>query len=217
MFALNNTMRFLFVITLLIVFTNIFAQSGLSENDEKKELKKSLKFDDWAGKNDEMRNGINLSKIKISALSDATEIKPKNTFFISQKDNGESFVMYRSQWHLSKNDFTEITISFLRSGLDAQEYLIDRYMLTPLPFDIRKKSRDEPPVVGDVSFYNGRLFIQNNIIVNIYAEGEMINRIKDIAKAIDAILLTQKAVQSYDDLTPKIKKDSNGSLMIIEP
>ncbi len=216
MFTFKNSMSFLIVITLLIAINDLFAQSDISENDERKELKRSLNFDDWPGKTNEIRNGINLSNLKIPVLVDTHEIKPKYLFFVSKKDNGELFVKYRSQWHLTKIDFTEITLSFYKSGIEAHENLIDQYMLTPLSLETRKISRDKQDVVGDVSFYNGRLFIRNNIIVKIYAEGELISRIASIAKAIDAILLSQEIVQSYDDITPRIQKNGD-NVIVIEP
>lgn len=208
--------KIVIAIALLTIVEGVFAQSELSENNEKEELKKSLDFDNWPGKTTDVRNGINLSNLKIPSLADTHEIEPKYPFFISKKDNGELFVRYRSQWQLTRSDFLEITLSFYKSGTEAHENMINHYMLTPLPLEVRKKSRDKYPVAGDISFYNGRLFIRNNIIVKIYAEGKLIPRIEKIATTIDSLLLNQQIAQSYEDATPKIKKDGD-NIIVIEP
>lgn len=203
-------------ITLILLFksTSLFAQP---ESKVKSDLKKSLDFENWVGKSSDIRNGINLSKEKIPALSDVTEIKPKNLFFIVQKEDGEYFVQYRSKWTLIDHSFAEITISSLNSVEEAKEYLIDQFVSSTLPTGIMEKCRDISPIVGDVSFYQGRIFIRNNIVVKIHAEGDFIKRVKDIAKEIDLLFLAQKTLQAYNKVKPFIEKDSNGYQRIVEP
>jgi hypothetical protein len=219
MFNFNGRLIF-YVIMIFLIAPPAINGREQSESHESTDLnlKKSMHFDDWPGKNKEVKNGINLSKEKISALSGTTEIKPKKIFFISRKKNGEPFVSYRSKWQQNENDFMEITISFLNSGIEAQDYLFNYYILSStLPLNVIENSRDVPPVVGDVSFYKGRIFIRNNIVVKIHAEGKMTSRSMDIAREIDALLLAQNRVESFNKLTPRINKDSGNILKIVEP
>ena len=76
---------------------------------------------------------------------------------------------------------------------------------------------DVPPIVGDVSFYKGRILIRNNIVVKIHAEGKMISLVKDIAKEIDALLLTQETVESNDKVKPRIIITSDNKKEIVKP
>lgn len=126
--------------------------------------------------------------------------------------------MYRSKWSQSEKDFVEITISFLNSNLESHEYLFDQYILgSTLPLNTRENSLDNPSIVGDVSFYKGRIFIRNNIVVKIHAEGKMSTLVESIAKEIDKLILSQDIVDSYDKFKPRIVKDNNDKKIIIEP
>lgn len=214
MVSINFKKYYVFVICFIMAIINLNAQDGTIE---KLELKRVLKFEEWKGKNKENINGVNLSDEKISGLSDLSEIKPRNLFFISQLENGKSFVRYRSKWQHSNNDFIEITLSFLDSGNEAQEYLIDQLISSGLPKEIKMNSIDSPAIVGSLSFYQGRIFIRNNIVVDIYAEGALKTKVFEIAKEIDEILLKHKTFYLEGKATPYITIDSNGRKMIIEP
>jgi len=126
-------------------------------------------------------------------------------------------VKYRSKWKQTDSGFLEITISFLNSVIDAHEYLIDQFVSSTLPFYLKEDTRDIPPDVGDVSFYKGRIFIRNNIVVKIHAEGEMKSLVKDIVKEIDTLLLAQETVESYDMVKPRIIITSDNKKEIVKP
>lgn len=201
---------------LLLFFALISCNKEKAEQD--KTLKKELQFEDWPGKNSNIREGINLSKLKIVELNDALEKKPKNLFFISRTQNDTPFIQYRSKWQQSDSAFIEITISYLNSSIEAQDYLIDYYILgSSLPPEILKKSRDKPALVGDISFYNGQIFIRNNIVIKIHAEGQLQNRVLKIAKKVDSLLLNQETFKTNDFSKPRLEKDNNGNFVIIEP
>lgn len=197
-----------------MAFTSLIAQTITNERIE---LKKALKFDDWKGKNHGMTNGVNLSNEEIPSLSGYVEIKPKNKFFNTQQEDGQCFVTYRSKWKHGDDGFVEITLSFLHSSIEAHEYLIDQIISTVLPQEIKINSIDEPCVVGDISFYQGRIFIRDNIVVNIHAEGIMAAKVKEISKDIDDILITHKTYNTGDVTKPYIISKSNGEKQIIEP
>lgn len=202
------------ILFLSVAFTNLFAQNKIIERTE---LKKTLRFDEWKGKNHGVTNGINLSTEKIPVLSVYTEIKHKYLFFISQQEDGQSFVKYRSKWKSDDLGFVEITLSFLNSGLEAHEYLIDEFISTVLPPEAKMNSRDIPNVVGDISFYQGRTFIRDNIVVNVHTEGELTTKVKEIVQKIDEIILTHKTFQTENKVRPYIIVDNNGQKTIVEP
>lgn len=206
-----------FVIVMLIaIIHDMKAQTRTG--DLSKTLKKELKFENWPGKKGEVRNGINPSKLEIAELSDAVEKKPKKLFYIAQTKTDSLFVQYSSRWFISDIDFMEMTLSYLNSADEAREYLMDYYIAgSSLPFDVLKKARDTPSKAGDVSFFNGQLFVRNNIVVKIHAEGKMRDRALNIAKKIDHSLLKQKTFKTSEKCKPKLKKDNNGNVFIEEP
>lgn len=206
-------------IFLVFCFSNsnyILAQEISMDNSEK-ELKIALGFDQWNGKQNMLRNGINLSKANLKTISNATEVRPENLFFMAKNVHDINFVKYRCQWQETKSDFVEITLSFLNSCLEAHEYLIENFISSTLPFEIKSKSLDIPSTVGDVSFYGGRCFIRNNIVVNIHAEGTMTNIIENLAKEIDLILLSQKTEELNANILPRLEIDNQKKIRVIEP
>lgn len=219
MFNFRNILLLSIIITFLSLISVTYCTGQPTQFLEiEKNLKKTIQFDSWPGKNKDLRNGINLSKEKLLTLSGANEITPKHLFFITQKEDGQSFVSYRSQWRESDKDFTEITLSFLHSGIEAHEYLFNQYIMSStMPLYLKENSQDKIPIAGDVSFYKGEIFIRNNIVIKIHAEGKMSSLTENIAKEIDKLLLTQDIADSYDKYRPRIVKDSIDKKIIIEP
>lgn len=214
----NRTITPYFFSLIFILFSfNAFSQMDIKKQEEKL-LKDSLKFEIWKGKDKDLLYGINLSKINIKSLSDAKEIKSKNPFYTSMRLNNEFFVKYRSKWYINDSDFVEITLAFLNSANEAHNYIVDYYLIgSTLPLEIKNKAKDIPTIVGDNSFYNGQIFVRNNIVVNIHAEGKLKDRVITIAKEIDAELMKQKTYKSEELVKPKIKLDSNNNRIIEEP
>jgi len=209
-----------FKIVTLIFFISVSICSGQPEKLEniEKSLKYSVNFENWSGKDSLCRNGINLSKTGITSLSNAIETRPKSIFFIAKDDNGKDFVQYSSKWTTGDNSFMEITLFFLNSGIEAQEFLFSRFVLgSTLPLEIREKGNDNPLLVGNISLFNGTLFVRNNIIVKIHCEGNLQNKLLNVSKEIDELLLSQKIGASRNILKPYIVKNSKGGTQIIEP
>lgn len=205
--------------TVVILIISIYAngQSGLNLIDEyEMKLKESLKFEEWQISN-KIINGINISNSKLSSLSALSETRPKNVFYISENKSGDAFVAYRSKWYSNDGGFIEVTMSILNSGYEAKEYLLDKYILdTTLPYEIKSNSIDMPKIVGDVSFFKGRLFIRNNIVVEVFAEGAMLSRIVKTSSEIDSLLIQQNSVLSIEDIKPRVVIDSNNVRKILE-
>lgn len=214
----NKTIiHYFFSLTIILFSFNSFSQECLKKQEEKF-LKDSLKFELWQGKDKDLLYGINLSRVNIKSLRDAKEIKSNNPFYTSMLLNNEYFVQYRSRWHINDYDFVEITLSFLNSANEAHNYIVDYYLIgSTLPLEIKIKAKDIPTKIGDNSFYNGQIFVRNNIVVNIHAEGKLADRVLNIAKEIDAELMKQKTYKSKELVKPKIKLDSNNNRIIEEP
>jgi hypothetical protein len=208
------------VILLILSVAFVFETNAQLNEIKNREtaLKKELKFEDWAIKKNQKREGVNLSTQKVKALENIKEVKPKKLFYISKTQNDSSFIQYRSKWMESVNSFLEITVSYLDSPNDAQNYMMDYYILgSSLPNVILLKSKDEPVLVGDASFFNGQLFVRDNIIVKIYSEGLLQKQTLDIAKEIDSLLLSQSISDLKSNVKPRLQKDKKGNISIIEP
>ncbi len=213
--------KYLIKITLLIFSFAFVCETNAQLNEIKKReatLKKELKYENWVIKKNQKREGINLSAQKVKELEGIKEIKPKKLFFISKTQNDSSFIQYRSKWVQSDSSFLEITVSYLDSPIEAQNYIMDYYILgSSLPYEILLKSKDEPVLVGDISFFKGQLFIRDNIIVKLYSEGAIQKRSLEIAKEIDSLLLTQSVSDLKSNVKPRLQKDKEGNISIIEP
>jgi hypothetical protein len=157
--------------SIIVIIVISFYANGQNEynsiNEYEMKLKESLRFEEWQISN-KIINGINILDNKIPSLSYLSESRPKNVFYISENKNGEAFVAYHSKWYSSSESFIEVTMSILNSGYEAKEYLYNKYILdTTLPFEIKSNCIDIPKIVGDVSFFRGRLFIRNNALCGL--------------------------------------------------
>jgi len=207
------------VISTIVIMVISFNVNGQNEynaiNEYEMKLKESLRFEEWQISN-KIIIGINISDNKIPSLSYLSESRPKNVFYISENKNGKAFVAYHSKWYSNSESFIEVTMSILNSGYDAKEYLFTKYILdTTLPFEIRSNCIDNPKIVGDVSFFRGRLFIRNNIVVEVLAEGTMLSGIVKISSEIDSLLIQQKSLNSIEEIMPKVVIDSNSVRKIL--
>lgn len=216
-----NKNKYLIKITILIISFAFVYETNAQLNEIRNSeiaLKKELKFGDWPVKNNQKRDGINLSSQKVKELENIKEVKPNKLFFIAKTQNDSSFIQYRSKWMQSDSSFLEITVSYMDSPIEAQNYIMNYYILgSSLPYEILSKSKDEPVMVGDISFFNGQLFARDNIIVKLYAEGILHKKSLNIAKEIDSLLLSQSISDLKSNVKPRLQKDNKGNISIIEP
>jgi hypothetical protein len=217
MYKKDDIMKTTLILILLIIVCKSNAQFDEARNRDIA-LKKELEFEKWNKHSEQKRNGINLSKVRLKELEKANEVRPKKMFFIAKTKSDSSFIQYRSKWTDSDNSYIEITMSYFETPLEAQNYVMEYYVLSSsLPFEKLKKSKDKAETVGDLSFFEGTVFIRDNIVVNIYSEGDFIKKNLRIAKEIDSLLLSQSTSQSRNEVKPLLKKDDNGKISIIEP
>jgi hypothetical protein len=214
----NTYIKIIAIIIVTAAFYNIYGQSGMRQKEDiEKKIKESLRIDASQIDSSRVINGINISKEHLPSLSDLSELKPKKMFYISENKDKQYFVTYHSKWYQNKESFIEVTLSVLNSGYEAKEYLLDKYILeTTLPIEMKINSIDLPKKVGDLSFFNGRVFIRNNVVVEVFAEGDISARIVKISKEIDSLLLQQKNIQSKADILPRVIIDSNNVRKIVE-
>jgi len=89
---------------------------------------------------------------------------------------------------------------------EVQEYAIQRFFFSSMPFDLRVPKRDNPTIAGDISFSGGRRFIRNNIFIEIRTVGDMNDKISALTKDIDELLLTRPTASSADPFKPIITR-----------
>lgn len=177
-----------------------------SPEDESLEKFKTLSdFSNWPGKNGPVRDGLNLSKYIIPRLSETVEVPYKMPFSLYETE-GQLLIEYRSRWRTTLDNFIDVTIIFAETCEDAHEYLIRRCFNTQMTFEARIPKKDQPRIAGDISFNNGRKFIRNNIVVELHAEGEMINKLTAVAKEIDDLLLRRPTAPSASPFKPVIRR-----------
>jgi hypothetical protein len=208
--------------TLSILFSIFITYNISAQNFDdvklREEYKKSFEFGSWSGKSNIVRDGINLKTLELTSLETATKIFKEKDFFLYRLENGQNYIKHVSNWMIDVDDFLEITISYFNSGIDAQEYVIDQYFIgSTLPKNIKLNALDQMSVLGDVSFYGGRIFIKNNIVVDIHAEGQFESIMSKIAKEIDFLLSNQKTYNLPEKVKPRLEKDYNGNIRIVEP
>ena len=63
-----------------------------------------------------------------------------------------------------------------------------------------------PPLVGDISYGMGRSFVRDNIIIEIYGEGNYRGQWQHIAKQIDSYLLRSQTYDSANEAKPVINQ-----------
>ena len=202
----RNIFIILIVLSLLTnINSNIYSQNTYEDQSLDK-FKQLSNFSSWQGKKLPVRNGINLSNYNIRNLSDAEEVKKKIPFSIWETEDARILIKYRSRWKISQGNSISVTMTFANTCEDAHEYLIRRYYNSTKTFQSRIPKVDQPAVAGNISFDNGRKFIRNNIVVEIYAHGEMKNKVTSVSKEIDALLLERETASSIHSLKPIINR-----------
>lgn len=167
-------------------------------------FKEMAGYSNWPGKNGPVRDGIDLSKCTISSLSDVP-IVPNQAFYYSSRENGKIIPFNDVMWKKDKNNWVSIRLYFAETCADAHEYVIYQYFNSSNPM---APKADDPIIAGDISFFNARGFIRNNIYVMISVShgSELNNRVAEIAKDIDELLLTRPTAASAEEFKPMIKR-----------
>lgn len=178
----------------------------VSEDQSLVNFKQLSDFSNWPGKTLPVRNGINLSNYRIKSISEAEEVKKKIPFSVRESEYAGILIKYRSQYKISQGNSISVTMTFTNTCENAHEFIIRRYYNSTKTFKSRIPKKDRSTVSGNISFDNGRKFIRNNIVVEIYAHGDMKNKVASLAKEIDNLLLERPTSPSTHSLKPAINR-----------
>lgn len=176
--------------------------------DESLERFKELAdFANWPGKHGPIREGVDLKKYSISSLSDVPIKSKGNPFFYSEAENGIPALIHHSlHWEKSGGNALTVDLMIAESCEEIHEYVIQRFYNSSMPFELRIPKKDDPVIAGEISFSGGRRFIRNNIYAEIQALGELRERMSQVAKEIDNILLSKPTASSAEEFKPVIKR-----------
>ena len=188
---------------------NIIISSVAQDLTERKtltEYKESLNFLNWSGKNNPVTSGMNRIDYLLEGFLGAQKVNKKKPYKLL-KITGEKYVVrYKSRWIIDKSNSIEILLYFADTSNDAHEYLIRHFYNALTSFEDNIIKKDVPTIVGNASFRDGCIFIRNNIIVKIHAEGELRKKIKLLAKEIDDYILGQPAASTSLPFKPVINR-----------
>lgn len=204
---MKNEFIILLAITLFLVAgCNLIVGQNQSNDDESLDRLKELSdFNNWPGKNGVIRAGGILNQDRIPCLQGITEVLNLKYPDI-QESNGKFRVLYRYNWQLSSNNLLEASIVITESCEDAHQYMIERRFYSSLPFELRVPKRDKVPVIGDISFFEGREFIFNNIVGNLIFEGEFKENKNDFIIQLSSLFNSSPTANSCAAFKPLIIK-----------
>ena len=108
------------------------------------------------------------------------------------------------EFRWENEDYIYIEEYITESNEIALKYLLEKHKWYTNPFI--EEMKDEPAIVGNISYSQGREFIRNNIIIIIHASGEFEKRLTEIAKQVDKEILKSITFTSIDQVKPRINR-----------
>ena len=170
-------------------------------------FKDEVSFAYWCGKNEPMRVApVLLDLLRFPAITNRLPLTEKSLAGEDPSRPNAGPVIHHKYFlrdHLKKN-WLRINLFIAPSSMEAHEYLIWRCINNTLPhtMQVEQFKRVHMLRIGHTDYVNGikndnRIgsirFIRNNILVEIFAEGERCQKeTRGIAEAIDRLLLEQK-------------------------
>jgi len=189
---LNPTFQIIVILMIMIFF--------ISCNYNKNPLEPNINL---------VRTGVKLSTNDIPILRGTKELRAGERPWLWEtywEENERYYVVkFIYSWELTQNDFINVDLIVAETKELAHKYLIERLKYRSIPPDLLE-SQDQPAVAGDISYGSGREFIRDNITIEIYAEGEFTEKITEIAKQIDTLLLKSPTAMSAAQMKPAINK-----------
>ena len=144
-----------------------------------------------------VRAAVKLTNENIPFLENKNQTKFGEKPWIQQS----GIVKFKYRWEFSNNDNLSVDLFVAETNELAKNYLTDQRKNASIPMDIYVP-KDNPAVVGDISYGNGRQFIRDNILIIIRADTSLI----DIAIQIDSLILKSPVYVSAYYIKPKIIK-----------
>jgi hypothetical protein len=157
----------------------------------------------------EARPAIKLTIDSIPALEGSTAFHsdPKPRLWQAGMEDEDIYyvIKFTYEWKVSQDDFVIMDLTVTESRETAQKYLLERRLLSSLPIDLQL-SQDQPAVAGQISYGNGRDFIRDNLLIEIRAEGQFAEKVPEIARQIDALILQNTKLMFAENMRPVIHK-----------
>jgi hypothetical protein len=191
-------------IGLLIILLSSLTIGNVGADDWLDQFKVKYDFDNWPKNEGIVMGHSNLIKQTIPILQNALTTNDDNDTYmpLEIKSVNEYAIIYRFRWNSLPEWYVEINMGISGSSEVAREYLIFRFTSRT---SSSSSVRDIPTIAGDFSFDNGRFFIRNNIVIEIHPEGLSIEKVSQISKQVDEILLKQPAINMNSLYRPIVK------------
>lgn len=145
---------------------------------------------------------VRLSTEDIPALEDAIQVKYGEIPWGHSNFIDNYVAKFEFRWET--DDYIYIEEYITENKELANEYLLEMHQYYTNPFI--EEQKDQPAVVGDLSYSQGREFIRDNIIIKIHASGELEEKLTEIAKQVDDKILKNITFTSIDQVKPLINK-----------
>jgi len=125
---------------------------------------------------------------------------------ILEDDHTSCYIIkFEYQWKISENNSIQVYLYVTEKKEHARYYLSKKRRSASIPLE-QLQPADHPPLVGDISYGMGRSFVRDNIIIEIYGEGNYRGQWQHIAKQIDSYLLRSQTYDSANEAKPVINQ-----------
>jgi hypothetical protein len=204
---------------LIFVVISVYQTMGQTEDEIRKRtkiVKEQINFANWGSETGKIISGVAITEKILPLLGTLRKVWKEDNYDI-EKSQDITYIKIRKWWHLEKEQF-EVTMVVCPSFEDAKDYLIKYYIETQRePPLIKSYGREYGLKIGNISFvttgdslvesFSSIDFIRHNIIIMMRAEGNIQMELKNMAEALDILLLKKKPVEKFEQLPelPKIK------------
>ncbi len=130
----------------------------------------------------------------------------ENPRMVTRDFTGDYTAEFEYLWESDSGDYSVIDIRVIESQESAIAALLESHKYYSNPFI--EENRDEPAVVGDLSYFGGVEFIRDNLIIKIRTSDNYDNSITEIARSVDNKILKGPAFHSLARVKPVIKEFS---------
>ncbi len=139
----------------------------------------------------------------IPALNELVQVKfgvtPWDVILFKDK----YIAVYEYRWEKS-DGYIYIDEYIAEDKESALNYLLEMHQSYTNTFI--EEQKDQPAVVGNISYLKGKEFIRDNIIIKIFTNGEFDSMFTEIARQIDRKIIKSMAFLSPDSVKPLIEK-----------
>ena len=175
------------IVFLIFIASMLFSISCKKENIDKEVIRPIIEF----------------TTADIPAFNDMTQTKKGDIPRGVIKILSDYFtVEYEFRWVSDEDDYAYFFIWVMPNREQAIEALTEMHNYYTNPHIA--ESKDEPAVVGNVSYLHGKEFIRDNLIVRIHSSEKFDDLVTEIANSIDSKLLESPTYISASKVMPII-------------